>query len=314
MRIACLFLLLIAHAAVASPRLRVITYNIHFGAGPAAAQVAWGPGYVDRIAEMLVGQNPDVVGLQEVMAGGAQSGFVNQRRRLAERTGWTILYKEARHYWGMSSGIAILTRHPVLEERVVEVMAGGEVAVPGTDRTEYAERRLAQAAKILVPGFGAMWFVNTHFHSGDGENRRGNFDALEARLLRYLRGPVVMLGDFNSRTPKADGEGREMAYGRPRLLTADGAGFVDALAAVGKTDPRTFLSPVHFRLDWVFASERHFTVENAFVTGWELSDHEAIVATLVARDQAMIAGPATPAAPVLGPSGTGPALSLLGVR
>lgn len=284
-------------ARAAEPRLRVITYNIHFGAGPEPARMAPGSEWVDRIAEMIRAQNPDVVALQEVLAGGAQSRFVNQRKRLADRTGYTIRYKEAQFAWGVSSGIALLTRHPVLEERLVEVMAAGAVPVPDARKTEHAERRLAQAARIHVPGFEPMWFVNTHFHSGHPQNRRPNFDALQKRLVGTLSGPVVVMGDFNARAPKANGEGQETAYGRSILRTADRVPFVDALEAVGKLDPKTFRNPTqHFRLDWLFVSAEHLDVENAFVTGWQLSDHEAIVATLRAR-------PASARAPAGAPLG-----------
>lgn len=156
--------------------------------------------------------------------------------------------------------------------------------MPGPRKTEPAERRLAQAARIQVPGFELAWFVNTHFHSGDPQNRRPNFDALQQKLVGTLAGPVVLMGDFNARAPKPDGEGAETAYGRSILHTADGLAFVDALEAVGKLDPETFPHPTqNFRLDWIFVPPAHFDVERAFVTGWELSDHEAVLATLRAR-------------------------------
>lgn len=315
MRLAPTALLLVLTLAAATgsraagPRLRVMTYNIHFGAGPEPARMAPGARWVEEIAAMIRSGNPDVVALQEVVAGGAQSRFVNQRKLLAERTGYRIFYKEAQHIWGISSGIALLTRHPVLEERLVEIMRPGELPIPGQTRKDHAERRVAQAARIRVPGFQPVWFVNTHFHSGDRHNRRPNFDALQNRLVGTLSGPVVMLGDFNSRAPKPDGQGRETAYGRSIMRTADQVPFEDALEARGKFDPRTFRSASgHFRLDWIFVSTRHFLVQNAYVTGWELSDHEAIVATLVTHPPAAAGASTVERAPI----GAGP-LGLLGV-
>lgn len=264
-------LVLLSTAAHAGPRLKVITYNIHFGAGPHHARSADGARHVDEIASLLKAQNPDVVGLQEVVTGWWQAGGINQRLRLAERTGYAIHYKVANSYLGNNAGIAILTRHRVIEQRLAEVMRRGRYPVPGEPgRHEWAERRLAQAALIDVPGWGPIWFVNTHFHAGSGGNRRSNFDNLQSKLIGTLRGPVVVMGDLNSRT-------HDPAISL--MKTADGGAFTDALEAHGVKAPRTFTdTPQHFRLDWMFFRPELMQLDHAYVTGWEQSDHEAIVA------------------------------------
>jgi endonuclease/exonuclease/phosphatase family metal-dependent hydrolase len=275
------FWIALSDPAVARERaLKVITYNVHYGAGPKTAIAASGAGFIDEIAGLIKAQHPDVVGLQEVIRG-PQSAWINQHVRLAEKTGYTVRYKEARYVLGNSSGIVLMTPHTILAERLIELMAEGTYPAPETPGgTEHGERRLAQAALIQVPGSEPVWIVNTHFHNGQFRVRKLNYRTLQSALIAQLHGPVIVLGDFNSRTFRPEkSQGLETAYGQRILRTGDAAPFQDVLEATGQIGVRTFAGG-DFRLDWIYFTPRFFTVDHAFVTGWQLSDHEAIVAVL----------------------------------
>lgn len=91
--------------------MRVMTYNIQYGHEG-----------LDSVAEVIRGQRPDIIGLQEVdVHWNERSNFVDQAESLAKRTGMN--YRFARIYQLANSdptkpprefGVAILTRYPIV--------------------------------------------------------------------------------------------------------------------------------------------------------------------------------------------------------
>src|SRR6476661_4661857 len=90
-----------AHSAPAAP-LRVLTYNIHHGAGT--------DGVFDlaRIASVISAANPDIVSLQEVDNGVPRTNNINEVARLAELTGMQSYFAKARNLDGGSYGDGVL--------------------------------------------------------------------------------------------------------------------------------------------------------------------------------------------------------------
>jgi endonuclease/exonuclease/phosphatase family metal-dependent hydrolase len=146
--------------------LKVMTYNIQ---GHAAARR---PDHVPKLAEVIAGASPDVVGLQEVHCRTrAFSG--NQGEQLAELTGLHLVFGKSCAMDGGDYGNAVLTRGKVL--------ASNTHALPGS-----GEPRSLLQTDIEVNG-GAFTFFVTHL-------------AAWGRLLRVARlRQIAELGDITSR-------------------------------------------------------------------------------------------------------------------
>ncbi len=84
--------------------LRVLTYNIHHGAGT--------DGVLDlsRIASIISAANPDIVSLQECDNGVPRTNNVDEVARLAQLTGMQSYFAKARPLDGGSYGDGVLLR------------------------------------------------------------------------------------------------------------------------------------------------------------------------------------------------------------
>ena len=84
--------------------LRVLTYNIHHGAGTD------GVFDLSRIASIISAANPDIVSLQEVDNGVPRTNNVDEVARLAQLTGMQSYFAKARPLDGGSYGDGVLLR------------------------------------------------------------------------------------------------------------------------------------------------------------------------------------------------------------
>jgi len=163
--------------------LRMLAYNIKHGLG--------NDGKVDleRTAAVINAQRPDLVALQEVDNGVERTGGVDQARRLGELTGMYAVFGDFMEYQGGHYGMAILSRHPIIESENHRLPAG-------------VEPRSALAVRVRVDDSGReIVFVGIHLYS-----------TLEERLCQAKRVvdaladeavPVILAGDFNS-TPDSE--------------------------------------------------------------------------------------------------------------
>ncbi len=90
-------------------RLRVLSYNIHHGAG------IDGRLDLERIARVIQSARPDVVALQEVDRGVARSKRIDEPAELARLTGLRAIFERNITYQGGDYGNAVLTGLPVRE-------------------------------------------------------------------------------------------------------------------------------------------------------------------------------------------------------
>jgi endonuclease/exonuclease/phosphatase family metal-dependent hydrolase len=198
-----IFALDVRAAPVADPsssRVHVISYNIKGLPG-----VLVGSKYKARrysiIGKQLAergGAGPDVVLLQE--------GFSSDTRKLIEASGFPHVsrgpYGSA--FFGVDSGLYILSRHPILAE---DQMTFGS---SNCDRWDCLANKGAQFVRISIPELALPLEVfNTHLQAG-----RGNppARARQVKLLvdfykkNHVAGtPVIFGGDFNIR-PRIDRE------------------------------------------------------------------------------------------------------------
>lgn len=166
------------------PTLRILSYNIHHGAGT--------DGRVDlpRIARVIRQADPDIVALQEVDQRVRRSGEVEQTAELARLTGLYGAFGKAIDFQGGEYGQAILSR--------VRLESTEVHPLPGADGRE---KRIAFAAALTIDG-QALTFVTTHLDHQWKDERLKQIAKLN-ELFTTVDRPVILAGDFNA-VPESD--------------------------------------------------------------------------------------------------------------
>jgi endonuclease/exonuclease/phosphatase family metal-dependent hydrolase len=159
-----------------------MSYNIHHGQGNDERFD------LERLAGVIRSTGADLVALQEVDVKTGRASGVDQAAELGRLTGMHVVFGEAMPYDGGSYGEAVLSRWPVLEQRVLPLPASGD-----------HEPRAAVEIVVRVPGSERdLRFVGTHLdHTRDEADRL----AQVAELLRQLAPgaiPTLLVGDLNS--------------------------------------------------------------------------------------------------------------------
>jgi endonuclease/exonuclease/phosphatase family metal-dependent hydrolase len=240
--------------AAARPRpvfLNVMTFNI--------ASAVETDNQLEPIADAVSAVAPDVLGLQEVDRSWSRSGSLDQPRDLGEMLGMNWSFEANVDCAGMDLdgdgfcqyGTAILTLHPLRASATRQY----RLTTPAGDE----QRGLAEVG-ITVAGRRVTVF-NTHLSVRADARRAQVRDIL--RVLAGVRGPFVLLGDFNAR-PNAP----EIAALRARLVDA---------AAVARVRTPTVPGT---RIDYVFASRGAKVLSARVPGGRPVSDHRALVARL----------------------------------
>lgn len=240
--------------------LRVMTYNIHHGAGT--------DGRLDlqRIAGVIRDPGAEIVGLQEVDDHwSARSDFRDQARELADVLGMHYAYganldrepaepgQPRRRY-----GTAILSEYPILDSE--------NTLLPSPE-----EQRGVLEARINVRGV-PLHFYDTHLENDSGgkdesPTRAAQISAVLERTRDDGGEPAVIVGDFNA---VPDEEEMSLVYAR----------YTDAWLAGGEGPGYTIgaANPIR-RIGYVFVSPE-IGVEGATVPRTLASDHLPVVADL----------------------------------
>src|SRR5215207_9748441 len=240
-----------AHGRV---RLRVMSYNIHVGIGmDKQLDLA-------RIAEVIRRHRADIVGLQEVDSGVERTGRVEEIRELARLTGMDYAFAHNLDYQGGQYGVAVLSRFPIL----------------AIDHRRFANRRERERRGFIrvevEVGGRRLNFVTTHLDYQLLEGRIFETEQL-LKALEEVRGPLLVVGDFNEEPP--DG-----AY--EMMLKAS---FADAWTQAGGQDAAAGLTypadkPTK-RIDYVFYRGLGGDVHaDASVPDTLASDHRPLIVSL----------------------------------
>ena len=165
-------------------KLLVATYNIHRAVGMD------GRCDIGRVGEVVHELAADVLGLQEVDCFAANDPEADHLQTLAARFGMHAVPGPLVRRERVGVGIAVLSRHPVIERRWVDLSVSGREPRGALDLT-------------LDTPWGRLRVVNTHFGLRGGERA---FQA--ARLAESVSGgpdPTIVLGDFNEWRWRAPG-------------------------------------------------------------------------------------------------------------
>ncbi|MEW1615277.1 MULTISPECIES: endonuclease/exonuclease/phosphatase family protein [unclassified Streptomyces] len=260
-----------ATSAAASPRavpLRVVTYNIHAGAGVDNVFD------LDRQTTELRSLRADVIGLQEVdRHWGARSDWRDLAGELAERLGMYVFFApiyslDPAEPGGPRAeyGVAVLSRYRIVSAENHEITRlstqdPSPVPAPAPGFGEAVVRVKGQPVHVYV----------THLDYRPDPAVRIAQVADTRRIMAEDRGPKVLLGDLN-----AEPGAPELAPLWTELADADPG---------GPTFPAR--GPVK-RIDYVAVSRSGgphggISVRGAWVPESVASDHRAVVADLVLR-------------------------------
>lgn len=199
----------------AQDRVRVASWNIHFGAGPELDDArrfdrATVQGHLGHIAQILEQSGADIVALQEVDRDSMRSGHIDQLEYLRDNTdlrhasfattwdaAWVpypVTAPPQQQYGRMWSGQAVLSRYPIVEQRR---HALAQPARNGRVFNAFYLHRCVQEVVLDLGGGRTLTVFNVHLEAFDMANRRTQARALAA-LLRACKGPAVCIGDFNT--------------------------------------------------------------------------------------------------------------------
>jgi endonuclease/exonuclease/phosphatase family metal-dependent hydrolase len=225
--------------------LRVMTYNIHVGVGMDKKLD------LQRIAEVINAEHPDLVGLQEVDRGVKRTEGKDEIAELAKLTAMNYAFAHNLDYQGGQYGVAILSRK--------------------YENRREAERRGMIRVEIEFAG-RTLNFVTTHLDYQFEDGRVFETEQL-LKFLEGINGPLIVVGDFNE-------EPQGNAY--KLILT----GFEDAwIVAKMKEQGLSYPAdrPVK-RIDYIFTrrSDR-LRVKRPRIISTAASDHLPLVADVQIR-------------------------------
>lgn len=243
---------------VAAANLRVMTYNIH--AGKDAEQVQ----NLQRVAQVILAADADIVLLQEVDRGTERSGGEDQIATLARLTSMNSAFAKSLDYQGGEYGIALLSRFPLDSVRVVRL----EVSPPQERSGRSYEPRVGLHAIARTP-HGPLHVLNTHLDpAAQPAYRHQEIIGLLAHVARSVPPAAVLIfgGDLNARP-----ETREIAA--LDLL------FSDAWADCGTGPGYSFPADrPDRRIDYLLL--RHASCTSAHVLETTASDHRPVSVTV----------------------------------
>jgi endonuclease/exonuclease/phosphatase family metal-dependent hydrolase len=164
--------------------MRVVTYNIHRSKGMD------GRTRPDRVAAVLREIDPDVVALQEVLSCESDRPEKDQARFIAEDLGFHYAMGENRRLRGQAYGNAVLSRYPLRTVRNYDLSLSG------------CERRGCLRTDIRLPEGEILHVFNVHLGLALLERRQQGRRLINQVLGDdgILKGPRIMLGDFNEWT------------------------------------------------------------------------------------------------------------------
>jgi endonuclease/exonuclease/phosphatase family metal-dependent hydrolase len=228
-------------------KLRVMTWNINFG----GADVGGTP---SGQAQVIAGQNPDVVSLQEASTY-SENMPVTYAQRLQQLTGqtWYSVWSPHNPTASTSEGVLILSRYPIVASSKLNVEGRGFA------------RALIDVGGVRVNVFAV------HLDYSDTAKRTRELSAFMT-WARGFSGPRIAAGDFNSWWGESWIQTMEKEY-------SDTWEMVTGSVQNGYTKGNV-------RFDYIFRSftdETRLTPTACWVKSSSQSDHSAVLADFTVR-------------------------------
>ena len=229
----------------------MMTYNIHVGVGMDKKLD------LQRIADVINREQPDLVGLQEVDRGVKRTEGKDEIAELAAMTKMHFDFAPNLDYQGGKYGVAILSRFPIHSS--MHIMF---------ENKREAERRGMLMVEVDV-GDTTVHFVTTHLDYQFEDGRLFETQQLMGNL-EDVKGPLIVVADLND-TPNGS------AYKLMRSVFQD-AWVVSKAKGDGFSYPAD--KPVK-RIDHIFyRTSKGARAKKAWVVETLASDHVPVVATI----------------------------------
>lgn len=238
----------------AKKTVRVMTYNIHVGVGMDKKLD------LQRIADVINKEKPDLVGLQEVDRGVERTQRKDEIVELAALTRMEYAFAHNLNYQGGQYGVAILSRVPIRasDHRMFQ-------------NKRETERRGMIRVEVKIDG-KPINFVTTHLDYQFADGRL--FEAEQMlEFVRDVKGTLIVVGDFND-------EPTGSAY-QLMLNRFDDAWLAKRQKELGLSYPAD--KPVK-RIDYIFFRRSEgVKAKQSWVVETLASDHIPVVADLEIR-------------------------------
>lgn len=231
-------------SGAAKKSLRIMTYNIHVGVGMDKKLD------LQRIADVINRERPDLVGLQEVDRGAKRTERKDEIAELAAMTRMDYAFAHNLDYDGGQYGVAILSRY----------------LIRNIDHRMYANRREAERRGMLrvevEVGNKTINFVTTHLDYQYADGRLFETEQL-LKFLDGVSGPLFVVADLND---------EPVGSSYKLMLTRFQDGWSDSEAkGDGLSYPADKPSK---RIDYVFYRKSDgVRIRKAWVVNSEASDH-----------------------------------------
>lgn len=165
--------------------LKVMSYNIHYGRGMDEKY------NLERIAKVIVKENPDLVGLQEV-------GDSAMTAKLGELTGMKFIFGPSLERMN-GYGDAILSKYPFKWV--------GNYSIPSASSSRYQAMAADVNISCSLDNTTTIRFINTHLDwlktLGSEAARIAAVDVIEKGFFSNCALPAILTGDLNS-TPDSE--------------------------------------------------------------------------------------------------------------
>jgi len=293
-------------------KISLLTWNISYAYGFGSS----GQGYtahsrddfqsrLEQMGEIIRGTNADIILLQEVDFNSRRSCGVDQMRELARASGlryaapavtWRAgyvpfpLWRPKDHFGRMLSGGAVLSRYPIISNRV------RLFPKPAKNHWWYNLFylfRFSQEAQIQAGGKTYL-IINNHLEAFNMENRMQQARAIaaEVAVLPKEDRVVIIGGDMNALPPCAakrfafsDGTGNDYRGDKTIDILNSIAGFKDVIPLNDYcgNEAAYFSFPSHSpnrRLDYLFVPQWVEVSGVRIISAGTLSDHLPVLAQL----------------------------------
>jgi len=234
--------------------LRVMTFNIHVGVGMDKKLD------LQRIAEVIIRERPDLVGLQEVDRGVRRTEGIDEIAELAKMTRMDYAFGHNLDYQEGQYGVAILSKFLIQK----------------IDHRKYENRREAERRGMLRVeidiGSHKINFATTHLDYQRDDGRLFETEQL-LRFLADVKNPLIVVGDFND----------EPAGSAYKLMPTK---FEDAwIGSRAKEDGFSYpADKPSKRIDYIFYRVSDgLRAKKAWVVKTQASDHLPVMAELEIR-------------------------------
>ena len=230
-----------------------MTYNIHVGVGMDKKLD------LQRIADVINKEKPDLVGLQEVDRGVKRTEGKDEIAELAKMTRMDYAFAHNLDFQGGQYGVAILSRF----------------LLRNVDHQMFANKREAERRGMLHVEVEVdkqlVHFVTTHLDYQYEDGRVFETEQM-LKLLSDVKGPLIVVADMND---EPSGDAYKMMLGK------FGDSWIASRAAGdGFSYPAD--KPIK-RIDYVFYRADAFKVKSARVVETLASDHVPVIAELQLR-------------------------------